>query len=332
MASVSSIPRRSARSVQRVLRILWNTLTFSESARGYPRRARELASQWIFVRHRSSRFARVCGAYVQRWHCARERRRPGDEHTFFLRNRVQCEVVRDIALRWAATATFHVASIGCSTGAELYSALWMIRSACPDVGIEATGVDISARALAVARSGCYPRTGREVQRLSAAEIDELACRGLFEVDGETLVVQPWVAAGTRWVEGNVLDPSLLQRIGPQDVVIANNILCHFQDAEAEAGLRNIARLLLPGGHLLVQGIDLDVKTRVVKALGLEPVADRIEELYEGDAHALRRWPRSYWAPEPLDRGRRDWRIRYGTLFQRGPVAGSASPRCHRGAS
>lgn len=332
MPYVSSPPRRGAPPLRRILRILWNTLTFSDSARGYPRRARELAAHWIFVRHRSSRFARVCGAYVQRWHCALERRRPSDEHTFFLRNRVQCEAARDIALRWAATATLHIASIGCSTGAELYSALWMIRGACPGVRIEATGVDISASALAVARTARYSRTGREVQRLGAAEVHELACRGLFEVDGDTLVVQPWVVVGTRWVEGDVLDPSLLHRIGPQDVIFVNNTLCHFHDAQAEAGLHNVARLLLPGGHLFVQGIDLDVKTRVAEALGLEPVVDRIEELYEGDAPAMRRWPMTYWAPEPLDRGRRDWKIRYGTVFRRGAVAGATHPLHDHGAS
>jgi chemotaxis methyl-accepting protein methylase len=305
----------SVRYVRKALRMTWNVLTLSDTARLYPARVRQLLGHWLFLRHRNSRLAVICGRFVQRRNRARQTRRPDSGHTYFLRNMAQFEVLRDIALDWPATDVLRFASIGCSTGAEVYSALWMIRRARPELRIRAVGADISPSAIRTARSGRYARTDREVQRLGPDQIESLFRGRLFEADGDTLAVQPWVAGGARWLEASVLDPALVDQLGPQDVVFVNNILCHFPDPEAKAGLVNITRLLVPGGYLFISGVDLDVKTRVTQAAGLVPVRARLEELYEGDAQALRRWPATYWGPEPLDRTRRDWVIRYATLFR-----------------
>lgn len=314
MHSVPHVLHAGVGYLGKTLRIAWNVLTLSETAYRYPARARELVRHWLFVRHRNSRLARSCGRLVYERKRARQARQPDAEHTYFLRNHVQFEMLRDITLGWSA-ATLRVASIGCSTGAELYSALWTIRRARPELHVVGTGADISTGALESARSRRYARAGREVQRLGAGQIEDLIHGGLFEPRRGTLVVQPWVAEGARWLEADVLDPSLPDRLGDQDIVFANNILCHFSDSDAEAALTNIARLLAPGGYLFMYCVDLDVKSRAVRALGLAPVLDRLEELYEGDEYALRRWPVMYWAPEPIDRTRPEWTTRYATLFR-----------------
>ena len=70
-------------------------------------------------------------------------------------------------------------------------------------------------------------------------------------------------------------------MGLQDIVIANNFLCHMDPVAAEGCLRNIARLVRPHGYLFVSGIDLDIRTRVVEHLGWQPMQDLLEEMHAG---------------------------------------------------
>jgi hypothetical protein len=80
---------------------------------------------------------------------------------------------------------------------------------------------------------------------------------------------------------------------------------------ADRCLRNIARLVKPGGHLFVSGIDLDVRTSVARGMGWKPVAD-LREIHEGDPSLRRGWPLEYWGLEPFCDDRSDWRIRYAS--------------------
>lgn len=227
-------------------------------------------------------------------------------------------MLRDLARDWPAAAPLRIASVGCSTGAELYSALWTVHSTRADLDLAGTGVDVSEAALATAHVAHYERAGRELQRLDPGKVKELVADGLFIEEGETLTVPGWFRECARWELASVFDHALPERIGPQDIVFVNNVLCHFHNVEAEAALKNVVELVGPGGYLFLSGIDPDVKIRVVAQLGLIPVLDRIEELYTGDARALTRWPMTYWGPEPFDRTRRDWVVRYGTVFRRRP--------------
>jgi SAM-dependent methyltransferase len=104
---------------------------------------------------------------------------------------------------------------------------------------------------------------------------------------------------------------------PQDIVVANRFLCHMAPPDAERCLRSIARLVAPGGHLFVSGIDLDVRTKVATELGWKPVPDLLEGIHDGDGSLRADWPCKYWGLEPLDKGRPDWAIRYASAFQVG---------------
>ena len=68
----------------------------------------------------------------------------------------------------------------------------------------------------------------------------------------------------------------LDELGPQDMVVANNFLCHMDNLMAEKCLRNIARLVSPQGYLFVSGIDLDIRTKVAADLGWNPLQELLE--------------------------------------------------------
>jgi chemotaxis protein methyltransferase CheR len=188
----------------------------------------------------------------------------------------------------------------------------------PDLRIVATGVDLSPAAVAKAEKAAYGLEDSEVRRLSGDQIEELSTGTfpLFRRQGHELIVAEAMRTDVTWLLGDARDPRLADLLGAHDVVMVNNVLCHMQDQEAEACLRNVIRLLAPGGYLVTYGVNLDVRTRVVREAGLTPVMDDIERVYRADCTALAKWPLAYWGAKPFDARRPDWATRYGAVFQR----------------
>jgi len=236
--------------------------------------------------------------------------------TFFLRNRPELELIRRLLERKGKADTLRVAVLGCSTGAEAYSVAWRIRSARPDLKLILHAVDISKEAVESAKCGVYSLAAsrlsstRICERMTAAEVEEF-----FDRDGDTVTVKSWIKEGISWHVGDAGEPEILETLGPQDMVVANNFLCHMDAWEAENSLRNIARLVSPHGHLFVSGIDLDVRTKVACDSGWKPVEELLEEIHEGDPVLRNDWPFHYAGLEPLNKRRRDWRVRYAAAFQ-----------------
>jgi chemotaxis methyl-accepting protein methylase/mannose-6-phosphate isomerase-like protein (cupin superfamily) len=236
--------------------------------------------------------------------------------TFFHRNRPELELIRRLVDRQKTGEVLNVTVLGCSTGAEVYSVAWRIRSARPDLQLVLHAVDVSKPAVEFAKRGVYSLTVSQLtntaifERLTAEEMDEL-----FDRDGEMVTVKSWIREGINWQVGDAGESETLDLLGPQDIVLANNFLCHMEAPEAERCLRNIARLVRPDGYLFVSGIDLDIRARVARDLGWKPLPDLREEIHEGDPSVRSVWPWHYSGLEPLNKRRRDWKIRYAASFQ-----------------
>jgi chemotaxis methyl-accepting protein methylase len=218
-----------------------------------------------------------------------------------------------------------MAIMGCSNGAEVYSILATIRSARPALNVKMHAVDISQEVLDLAQEGAYSLTSPELvgepifERLTEAEIQKM-----FERSGERVKVQSWIKEGIVWHLGDAADPKMLHVLGDQDIVVANNFLCHMNPQDAETCLRHVARIVKPGGYLVVSGIDLNVRTKVAAELRWKPVTASLEDVHAGDYVMRRDWPWRYWGLEPLDKGRHDWVVRYATVFQLGEAAADHS--------
>jgi chemotaxis methyl-accepting protein methylase len=257
------------------------------------------------------------GALVHRLTAARARRSQLFG-TFFFRNRPQLALMRRLADRKAHGSTLRLAFLGCSNGAELYSVLYTIRAARPDLTVISQAVDISPEVLAQAQKGVYSRTSSEFvgqrifARIGASEVAAMFDAGR---DAGELRIKPWLKERVAWRLADATSPRLLEMLGPQDMVVANNFLCHMDPPQAEQCLRNIARLVNPGGHLIVSGVDLDLRTRVARDLGWTPVRESIEEIHDGDPSVRNDWPCDYWGLEPFDHNRRDRDLRYASAFQ-----------------
>jgi chemotaxis methyl-accepting protein methylase len=224
--------------------------------------------------------------------------------------------------------------LACSKGAEVYSILWAIRSARPDLTVNTSAVDISDSIIRFAQRGIYslsaqladsPDSSPEIlagtwkdqplsifERMTAAEI-----AAMFDVSGDEASVRPWLKDGINWLTGNAADPQLGATLGPQDIVVANRFLCHMEPARAEECLHNIGTLARPGGFLFISGVDVDVRLKVARARGWKPVTELIREIHEGDVSLENGWPFEWWGLEPFSRDQPDWQLRYASVFQVG---------------
>lgn len=236
--------------------------------------------------------------------------------TAFLRNRPALELMRRLADEREPGARVTIAVLGCSIGAEVYSILWTLRSSRPDLEVAVTAVDISPDVVAIAQRGVYSSRSSEMVHASIFEpLTEAERQEMFDWNGDEGTIRSWLRAGITWRVGDACDPSLITSIGPHDLVVASNFLCHMTPQDAERCLRNIAGLVAPGGSVFITGVDLDIRTKVAVELSWEPVPELRAEIHDGDPLVRSDWPWRWWGLEPLDQRRPDWRTRYSAVFR-----------------
>jgi len=255
------------------------------------------------------------GAWLHNLVCLRARRQQFFG-TFFLRNRPALDLMRRLADQKPRGSTLRIAVLGCSIGAEVYSILWSIRSARPDLKVLLSAVDISKEILSFAEKGIYaPDTSQMVNASIFERLTETEKAEMFDWEGDQARVKAWLREGITWHVGDAADPELINTLGTRDMVVASNFLCHMAPADAEKCLGNIARLVSLGGYLFVSGVNLEVRTKVAVDLGWEPVPELIAEIHNGDPSIRADWPWEWWGLEPLNRRKQDWQTHYAAVFR-----------------
>ena len=279
-------------TLKRIGRVVRNIATGAEDTKEYPTRAYEvfrnrvpwairswnsqavadrlIETFWnsLSPQVRSWKYTQKLGRRIHRRAC-RIHARGGGCYTRFFRNLPQLELIRDLVLQMPAGSPVKIASIGCSTGAELYSALWLIRRTRPQHRVQAVGIDAAEECIRAAARAVYP-----FRVVEAAGISENDYERFFTTEGKALVVQDWVKEAVTWEVGDACSPDLAARFGLHHVVVANNFLFHMPADRSEECLRNLTRLVAPNGYLVVSGVDLDMRGRVLKELGFVPVTAR----------------------------------------------------------
>jgi len=258
--------------------------------------------------------------------------------TFFLRNRPELELMLRLLDQKPVGSKLDLAVVGCSKGAEVYSIVYTLRSGRPDLRLNLRAVDISPDILEFAAAGVYSCDNADELSAPAQEgttarnhaswtthrdqsgsiferVTDSEMAAMFEFENGRAKIRPWLKEGITWLRGDACGRELLSLLGPQDMVVANRFLCHMAPPAAEACLRSFARLVKAGGYLFVCGVDLDVRTKVAREMGWKPVMDLLREVHEGDTSLTRDWPLKYWGLEPFCDDRRDWKLRYASVFQ-----------------
>ncbi len=233
--------------------------------------------------------------------------------TWFLRNLPLLSGIAEQIHNMRPAGEVRICDIGCSTGAEVYSVLWMLRKRYPQIPVSMLAMDLSPAAVEVGRAGKY-KIDSLVFR--SEQMDDATRQEMFDREGEDYSIKPWLGQDVRWMVADATDPEIAPRIGAQDVVLANNFLVHMKDNAAMNCMINLARLVRPGGLFVCRGVDLDVRETAAEQLGLRPVTSYIEEIHnaELDFDARSGWPWRYWGLEPIDKSRKNWTQRYASMF------------------
>jgi len=227
-------------------------------------------------------------------------------------------MIRALADHKPSGSTLRICVLACSNGAEVYSILWAIRSVRPDLRVIAQALDISNDVVEIGKKGVYSSEATALIGSSIFErMTEQEADSMFNRHNGEFQIKSWLKEGIEWRVGDAGAPGLSEMLGKQDIVVANKFLCHMRSPDAERCLRNLSRLVKFGGYLVVSGVDLDVRTRVARELRWIPVQDLIEDIHNGDSSVLFDWPWRYWGLEPFDRKKKDWRLRYASVFRLG---------------
>lgn len=166
------------------------------------------------------------------------------DHAYFatLANQVLPELARERA----ATRRLSIWSAGCSTGQEVLSlAMMFAEQPARWAGwqIDILGSDISSKAIATARGGCY--TQFEIQRgISVAQM-----LNFFSETSKGWQANDKVRAMTRFQQHNILDaPPAPARF---DLVLCRNVLLYFDVPTRQRVFDRLAHALAPDGWLML---------------------------------------------------------------------------------
>lgn len=230
--------------------------------------------------------------------------------TYFMRNRPEMELITSLIQQKKDQGPVMVAVVACSRGAEVYSLLWCLQQKNNKVQVKFNAIDISDDIVKLAEKGEYSIDSPIFERLTDDEI-----QGMFDRSNDSLKIKAGLKKGISWHVGDACSEKMLHILSQHDVVVANRFLCHMYPEDAETCLINVSKLVKPGGYLFVSGIDLDVRKKVALKHQWEPVFDMMEQIHEGDYTLRRGWPLAYYGLEPMDKHRKDWPIRYASVFR-----------------
>jgi chemotaxis protein methyltransferase WspC len=171
------------------------------------------------------------------------------ETWFFRHPEAFATLGRFVADEWLPqrrSGPLRVLSLPCASGEEPYSiAMALLDAGLPPERFQIDAVDVSERALAVARAGVY---GRGAFRGEGLDFRDRHCAAL--PDGTHRVVDS-VRRGVSFVCGNLCDPTLLPGREIYDAIFCRNVMIYFDRATQRLAMAQLERLLKHGGLLFV---------------------------------------------------------------------------------
>jgi len=145
--------------------------------------------------------------------------------------------------RASAPAKLHFLCIPCSTGEEPYSlAMALLDTRVSPDRFHIDAIDVSERALAHARKGCYGRNSFRGQELEYRD-------RYFRQSEDGCILDPAVRQLVHFHRGNLLDESSMARGRTYDAIFCRNLLIYFDCATQHRAILGLEKLLTPQGLL-----------------------------------------------------------------------------------
>jgi chemotaxis protein methyltransferase CheR len=203
----------------------------------------------------------------------------------------------------------------CSSGAEVYTIASWLTQQLPGLNFHIHASDLHEELVEYARTAKY--THDEVWH--SQYIDQTFVDATFERVDDGYVVRPELRAKTSFRQANLLDGAALRAsFSEAPLVIAQNVLFHLSPAHATTAFENLTSLMAPRSVLLLEGMDLGLRSKLTASHGLRPlVTSDARQIYEETrVHTPRDWWNYYWGVEPFTPFHPDRERRYATIFVR----------------
>jgi len=165
--------------------------------------------------------------------------------TWFFRNEsaFDClaEYVQTRRMNPEENSILRILSIPCSTGEEVWSiAITLAEAGIPESAFHIDAVDVSRSAVDRGRSGIY---GEESFRREGYAHRHI----YFSAVGKRFQIRNSLRKNIRFLQGNLLDGELLRGEERYHAVFCRNLLIYLSVSAKNIAVRNIDRLLAPGG-------------------------------------------------------------------------------------
>lgn len=205
--------------------------------------------------------------------------------------------------------------LACSSGAEVYTiASWLMQQ-LPGLNFHIHASDLHDELVDYARAGKY----KPDEVLHSEYINQPFIDATFEqVSGGDYVVRSEIRARTSFRQANLLDgDGLRKHFSKAPLVIAQNVLFHLSPSQATTALENLVTLMMPRAVLLLEGMDLGLRSELTARHSLRPLPTDARQIYaETRVHTPRDWWNYYWGTEPYNPFHPDRERRYTTIFLR----------------
>jgi chemotaxis protein methyltransferase WspC len=124
----------------------------------------------------------------------------------------------------ARPGPLRILSLPCSTGEEPYTiAMALLDAGLPAERLRIDAIDISTRALDLARLGLYGRNSFRGADLTFRDRH-------FTAEGRDWRLRDTVRAPVHFAQGNVIAPDFLASAAPYDIIFCRNLLIYFNPA------------------------------------------------------------------------------------------------------
>jgi chemotaxis protein methyltransferase CheR len=171
------------------------------------------------------------------------------QESFFLRERSRFELLKQAILPAIGELDrpLRVWSAGCAAGEEAYSLGIVLRDAGYARRCRVVGTDLSASAIATAKTGVYSRWS--LRGLSDSEVSRY-----FTHEGSQFRLRDDLRADVAFARHNLLDPAPTAD-GRFDVIFCRNVLIYLTPDALHQVVHELAAALVPGGWLVTSASD-----------------------------------------------------------------------------
>lgn len=135
-------------------------------------------------------------------------------------------------------------SVGCAGGEEPYTLAMVLRDlmpSIPGVEVEILATDIESQVLSAARQGSYVE-----ERL--AELPPPFRNSYFVRQADRYQLKPEILQMVSFHQADMFDTEVYEEC---DLILCRNVLIYFERVQQERIIRNFARVLRPGGILVL---------------------------------------------------------------------------------